>query len=354
MNDAIQKAITISKQPFNAETPRSALREPLTANTLFFVRNHFDVPDVDEAAWKLSIGGAVGSSRQFTLEEIQAFPNRKILALLECAGNGRTTLDPPVDGTLWDLGAVAQAEFTGTSLHNILSLVQPATDSVEILFTGADSGEVRTGESTPYARSLPLELALHPDVMLVWGMNGERLPLNHGYPLRLLVPGWYGMASVKWLQEISLLTIPFEGFFQQGDYVYREGKEFPEGAPVQEVRVRSLILSHSEGDTLGTGTHKISGVAWTGQGKISEVFISIDGGPNWKIAALEDTGGQYGWTRWHASVELNQPGSYSVIARAADAAGNVQPPAPVWNRGGYGNNVVQQITLRVSLNLPHS
>lgn len=348
MNDAIQKMIIISEQPFNAETPLSALRKPLTPNDLFYVRNHFDVPDVDEAAWKLSVGGAVGSSRQFTLEEIQAFPSRKILALLECAGNGRTSLEPPVNGTLWDLGAVAQAEFSGTSLHNVLDLVNPAADSIEALFTGADCGEVRTAESAHYARSLPLELALHPDVMLVWDINGEKLPLNHGYPLRLLVPGWYGMASVKWLKEITLLTTRFEGFFQQDEYVYFEGKEFPEGAPVQEVRVRSLILSHSDGDSHPAGTHEVSGVAWSGNGKITEVSLSADGGSNWQTAALDDNNEQYAWTRWRASVELNQPGAYSLIARAADAAGNVQPIAPLWNRGGYGNNVVQQITWRVS------
>ena len=345
MNDAIQNMITISEKPLNTETPQSALRDQITPNHSFYVRNHFEVPSIDDSTWKLKVEGTVNNAIEFTLESIQALPQRDMVVLLECAGNGRTTLDPPVKGILWDLGAVAQAKFTGTPLKSLLDLLETPANTVEVLFTGADSGEVETGESTPYARSLPIDIAVHPDVMLVWAMNDEPLPSNHGYPLRLLVPGWYGMASVKWLQQISFLNAPFEGFFQEREYVYLDSDDSPEGAPVQETRVRSMILSHINEDTVAVGIQQISGIAWSGQGEISEVLNSIDGGADWHPAELIKSNDRYGWTQWHARLEFPQPGTYTLITRATDSAGNVQPLSQIWNRGGYGNNMVQQIKL---------
>jgi len=347
MNDLTHQMVTISQQPLNAETPQSVLREQITPNNSFYVRNHFEVPRIDDSTWKLKVEGAVNNPIDFTLESIQALPQRDMVVLLECAGNGRTTLDPPVNGILWDLGAVAQAKFTGTPLHNLLDLVEIPTNTVEVLFTGADSGEVRTGESTPYARSLPIDLVLHPDVMLVWAMNDEPLPSNHGYPLRLLVPGWYAMASVKWLQQISFLNTHFEGFFQHSEYVYLEIEDLQDGAPVKEVRVRSMILSHFDEDSVAIGIQQISGIAWSGEGDIIEVSISINGGAEWHPAELVRSTNQYGWTQWHTRLEFSQPGTYSLIARATDSGGNMQPLSQFWNRGGYGNNVVQQIKLHV-------
>ncbi len=345
MNDAIQNMITISEKPLNTETPQSALRDQITPNHSFYVRNHFEVPSIDDSTWKLKVEGTVNNAIEFTLESIQALPQRDMVVLLECAGNGRTTLDPPVKGILWDLGAVAQAKFTGTPLKSLLDLLETPANTVEVLFTGADSGEVETGESTPYARSLPIDIAVHPDVMLVWAMNDEPLPSNHGYPLRLLVPGWYGMASVKWLQQISFLNAPFEGFFQRDEYVYAAGKDYPENAPVKKVRVRSMILSHTDGEAVAIGIHKINGIAWSGRGEITEVSISVDGGINWSPTTLTSSNGRYGWRRWRTSLDFSRPGKYSLIVRASDMEGNVQPLSQVWNRGGYGNNVVQQIKL---------
>lgn len=342
-----ERLVTVSEQPYNAETPLSALNETLTSNDLFYVRNHFDVPQLNLSDWALNVGGAVEDARKFALDEIRSLPNRSLLVPLECAGNGRTTLDPLVSGTQWGLGAIAQAEFTGTSLSNILDLVHPAEQSKEVVFTGADRGEVRTGETTNYTRSLPLDIARHPDVLLVWEMNSQPLPRDHGFPLRLLVPGWYGMASVKWLQDIRLAAAPFEGFFQKDDYVYSESEALSEGAPVRDMRVRSLIVSHTDGETLPIGKHEFSGIAWGGQGGIAEVALSSDGGTTWLPADLEAPAGEYAWTGWKLSLEYTQPGPRSLILRAADGEGSRQPLAQFWNRGGYGNNLVHRITIHV-------
>ncbi len=322
MNDPQPQLIPVSERPFNAETPPQALREPLTPNPQFYVRNHFDVPSLDADSWSLQVNGAVNSPQTFTLEALQALPNRTKTILLECAGNGRTTLDPPIKGTTWDLGAVAQAQFTGIPLGEVLALAGPQPEAVEVRFTGADQGKVRTGETAAYARSLPLEMAYNPDVLLAWAMNGEPLPPDHGYPLRLVVPEWYGMASVKWLNEISLITTPFEGFFQRDDYVYVESQELPEGAPVQLMRVRSLILSHQDGMTLIPGAVEVSGIAWSGQGAIAEMAVSPDGGRNWIPAILTPPTGKYGWTSWRVNLEFKQPGEVTLMARAADTGGN--------------------------------
>ena len=215
-------------------------------------------------------------------------------------------------------------------------------------FTGADRGQVRTGETTAYARSLPLEIAKNPDLLLAWEMNGEALPPNHGYPLRLVMPNWYGMASVKWLQEISLLTSPFNGFFQSDDYVYSETHKFPEGAPVRNMLVRSLILSHANEDILKPGIHEVAGISWSGEGPIGKVSVSIDDGKTWNNAELLPAIGKYAWTRWRLEVDLQQPGSYTILSRATDISGGIQPLKQMWNKGGYGNNMVQRVELQVA------
>ena len=347
MSKSTPQLKTISKRPFNAETPIQALDKPLTPNDQFYVRNHFDVPTIDAASWRLQINGAVNTSQQYSLQELQKLPTHTMPVLLECAGNGRASLNPPINGTTWNLGAVAQAEFTGTPLAKVLELANPQSEAVELRFTGSDQGKVRTGETSAYARSLPIEMTSDPDVLLAWEMNGEPLPANHGYPLRLVVPDWYGMASVKWLQEISLITIPFEGFFQSDDYVYSEAQGIPEGAPVKNMRVRSLITSHRNGNILKAGNQEINGIAWSGASAIAEVSISLDGGENWKKTDLLPSTGKYAWTPWQIALVFNKPGTYEIITRASDSNGNIQPLDQIWNRGGYGNNMVQTVEIEV-------
>lgn len=274
-------------------------------------------------------------------------PIKTLSLTLECAGNGRTSMDPQPKGTPWDYGALSVLEVTGTSLSNLLQRGKLQEDVVEISFKGADSGEVQPGRKVSYIRSLPLEVALHPNTMLVWAMNGEPLPRNHGFPLRLHVPGWYGMAAVKWLIEVEARTEPFEGFFQTEHYTYQAEQGTPEGEPVREMRVRSLVISPVDGATLSSGEVEIHGLAWSGKGAVSQVEVSTDGGHSWEMAEIIPTPSAHTPSHWRWNMEDVEPGSYSVLSRAMDSTGEMQPLAQRWNALGYGNNGVQLVEFNV-------
>jgi DMSO/TMAO reductase YedYZ molybdopterin-dependent catalytic subunit len=288
----------VSDKPFNAETPFAALRSKVTPSDLFYVRNHFDVPSLDINLFSLKINGAAGIQKEFSIQQLKEFPERDLLVVMECAGNGRASMNPTIKGTPWNLGAISQANFTGTSLHNILESVGYTKDAIEVRFTGIDQGKVRTGRTEKYVRSLPLEVALHEDTILAWQMNGEPLPLQHGFPLRLVVPSWYGMASVKWLGEITILTEPFEGFFQTKEYVYVSEDGTAEETPVSNIRVRSLILEPADGSAIKKDMIQISGVAWTGSGTIAKVEIRFDQGADWIEVKIEPPTSPFGIYRW--------------------------------------------------------
>jgi len=348
MSKALDQMNVVSDRPLNAETPRKALQQKLTPNNLFYVRNHFDIPEADSETWSLEFSGALKQAGTFSIADLKALPQRSQIVVLECAGNGRINLDPLVMGTTWGEGAIAQAEFTGISLSRLLDLVGIAENVIEVLFTGADSGKVRTGETTSYARSLPLDLARHPDILVAWQMNGQPLPSEHGYPLRLLVPKHYGMSSVKWLNRIDLLTEKFDGFFQADEYVYMESEDQKDGSPVEEMRVRSLFASHEDGETLSPGQHQFSGIAWSGLGEITEVALSRDAGATWQRAELQAADGPYAWASWKADLNLEERGEHILLLRASDGSGMQQPLEQYWNRGGYGNNIAQKLRLVVS------
>jgi len=347
MRKALQQMSVVSESPLNAETPRLALQEKLTPNSLFYVRNHFDIPEAESDTWSLDVGGEVQKAASFSLDDLKAFPQQSHIVVLECAGNGRINLDPLVKGTTWGEGAIAQAEFTGLSLFHLLDLVGAAQNVIEVLFTGADSGKVRTGETSSYARSLPLDFAKHPDILIAWEMNGQPLPPEHGFPLRLLVPKHYGMSSVKWLKRIDLLTEKFEGFFQTDDYVYMESEDQKDGTPVEEMRVRSLFASHEDSATLNAGKHQFSGIAWSGLGEVTQVVLSTDAGETWQNAELQAADGPYAWARWTHELNLDEPGEHTLLLRATDSSGMQQPLEQYWNRGGYGNNITQKLRLTV-------
>jgi DMSO/TMAO reductase YedYZ molybdopterin-dependent catalytic subunit len=343
MSEINKKLETVTEHPFNAATPLSVLSDARTPNPLTYVRNHFSIPDLNETSWRLKLGGEFDQPREYTLAELQDLPIRTIPLTLECAGNGRKSMDPQPKGTPWDYGAVSVIEVTGTSLLNLLETVGLRDNVVELSFHGADEGEVEPGRSVSYVRSLPLELALHPDTMLVWAMNGETLTPEHGYPLRLHVPGWYGMAAVKWLEEIRALPEPFEGFFQSEHYVYREEVGTPEAEPVREMRVRSLITYPEHGASLENGRIEILGMAWSGKGEITRVEVSTDGGATWVTAHLDRPESEYVPSVWTHQWTPVEPGSYTLLSRATDSAGDIQPLEQRWNKGGYGNNGVQAV-----------
>ncbi len=327
--------LTVEENPYNAETPLSALIDEVTDSNLVYVRNHFEAPQIEASDWSLQVGGSVESPQALSLSEIKALPAKTLRMTLECAGNGRVSMDPAPAGTPWGYGAVSVVEFSGTPLSNLLDQVGVLDEAVEVVFHGADKGEAMPGRTEQYVRSLPLELALKPDIILAWEMNGEPLSVDHGFPLRLVVPGWYGMALVKWLNQIIVSKDEFSGFFQGEQYVYSEEEGTPEGEAVRSIRVRSLILQASSREN---GEVEISGIAWSGEGPISKVELSWDGGSEWHEAEVDDSTSRFDVQRWRYLWKPTESGEFRVVSRAADDAGRSQPESDVWNRGGYGNN----------------
>ncbi len=339
--------VPVQEDPFNAESPMEALADPGMATSSFYVRNHFQTPTIEEDEWSLKVDGEVSLPAQLSLEDLRGFPNRSVWITLECAGNGRSVLDPAPKGTPWRFGAVGTAKFTGASLADVLHRVKPKGQAVEILFEGADRGEAEPGREVQYARSLPLDVALQADTVLAWAMNDEPLAPDHGFPLRVVVPGWYGMASVKWLVRIAALTQPFGGFFQKEHYVYIGEAGLKDHTPVTTMRVRSVIARPAPGAVLDMGPHEISGIAWSGEGEIADVEVSVDDGQVWDRANLEEARSPYAASPWRYEWVPQEPGEYMLVARARDRSGNVQPESPVWNAQGYGNNAVHRIPITV-------
>ena len=339
--------VPVQTDPFNAETPIQALSEPITPTPLVYVRNHFNVPKIDLDAWRILVDGVVERPLRIALSDLQGLPHRQMVVTLECAGNGRTLMAPVPSGTPWRLGAVSTVRVTGTSLYHVLERARIRSDAIEVLFVGADRGLVKEGQIEPFARSLSLEVARNPDVLLVWALNDERLPLEHGFPVRLMVPNWYGVASVKWLVRISVLSRPFEGYFQKENYVYEGERDTPGSRPVTLMRTRSLISWPADGSEHPLGTMKLLGIGWSGHGSISHVEISTDEGRSWNAAELGKPLSSHSATPWHFEWNPSSKGSYEIMVRATDDAGNTQPLEPVWNVRGFGNNAVERI--RVTL-----
>jgi sulfane dehydrogenase subunit SoxC len=340
--------VEVSRRPFNAETPLAALLEEVTPAELVYVRNNFDVPEIDPAGWTLSVGGAVGSPRTLGLAEIQALPATDRLITMECAGNARARMSPVPSGTPWCYGAVSVVRFTGARLADVLGPARLASDAVELVFTGADRGEVEPGGVVSFQRSMTIADATSDDVILAWAMNGAPLTAEHGAPLRLVVPGAYGMASVKWVQSIEAVRVPFTGHFQTERYIYVEEPGIQDGEPVRRMRVRSLILDPCDGTTLDRGAVEIRGIAWSGHATIARVEVSTDGGGTWKAAELGPATSAYATRGWRHAWTPPGPGRYRLTCRASDAIGNTQPLAQVWNRLGYGNNGPHSVDVTIA------
>jgi DMSO/TMAO reductase YedYZ molybdopterin-dependent catalytic subunit len=329
----------LTSRPLNAEVDLPAQVGVITPNTSFYVRNHFDIPELDPRNWRLSIGGRVDRPLSLSLPELRRLPSRSLVVTLECAGNGRALVDPPVDGEQWHLGAVSTAEWTGVPLAVVLDRAGLGHNAREVVFRGADRGTPRgQPDALRFERSLPLDVARNPDVLLAYAMNGEPLPAEHGFPLRLVVPGWYGMASVKWLSAIDVTDRPFAGFFQVDRYVV-------ENEPLSQMRVRALITEPADGATVPRGDLLIRGLAWSGRASVTRVDVAI--GDKWTEARLPDDPIRHAWRRWELTTRVDDVGAVVLRARATDASGDTQPERPVWNRLGYRNNVVQAVRVDV-------
>jgi DMSO/TMAO reductase YedYZ molybdopterin-dependent catalytic subunit len=337
---------TVQESPYNAETPLSALAHVPTPAQLFYVRSNFAIPRLSLADWRLTVAGAVTTPRTFSFDELERFPRHDALVLLECAGNGRRRMVPVPSGVGWDLGAVSCAVFRGIRLSDVLAACNPSDKAVEVLFVGADVGEVSPGRVIAFERSLPIERALDPAVLLASEMNGAPLTPEHGYPMRVLVPRWYAVSSVKWITEIRVLEQPFTGHFQTERYVYLGDASVPDGTPVREMRVRALIAQPEDSATVSRGDVVVRGIAWSGAGRIAMVEVSTDNGTSWQAGSLTEPRTQGAPVLW-SFVWKATPGVYTILARATDAAGNTQPLDSVYNNLGYGNNLVQRIRVTV-------
>ena len=338
--------VMINPAPFNAEAPPEALDGEITPVEFHYVRSNFAVPIHDGT---LQIGGAVDNPATLTLDDLRAMPAIERAVTLECAGNGRFATRPLPAGEPWGDFAVSTARWKGALLTDVLQEARPAADSVDVRFDGADHGPYHLNpvladtnrSELRFQRSLPLAHSADPasEIMIAYEMNGQPLIPDHGAPFRLIVPHWYGVASVKWLQRIEVLTVPYAGEFQTGHYIYEW--EDREHEPVTLMRVRARITDPSPGATIATGTYTIRGKAWSGTGPITEVHVSFTGEGDWQPAKVEPPTGPYHWQEWTLDWEPPGIGRHSLRARATDAAGNTQPDVPPWNRLGYGNNAIE-------------
>jgi len=320
--------ITRQREPENFESNFAALSGFRTPASSFYVRNHFAAPKIDLKTWRLKVEGAVERPQEFTLEGIQKLANRTMPVTLECAGNGRVFLSPPARGVNWELGAVGTAEWTGVQLPAILEQAGLKQDAVEVVLEGPDSG---TPEGAPgavaFARSIPLEKAKKPETLLAFGMNGQELPAEHGFPVRAIVPGWYGMASVKWLTRILVVDKPYRGFWQTMDYSYFDRTHgLPTVIPITTMQVKSQLARPSAGDTIAAGKpYSISGAAWAGENDIARVEVSTDGGKTWGEAELGMDNAPFCWRLWNYEWKSPERGKTKLMARATDSNGRVQP-----------------------------
>jgi DMSO/TMAO reductase YedYZ molybdopterin-dependent catalytic subunit len=327
----------VTAAPENSETPLHSLRSWVTPTPWFFVRNHFDVPARILGDWRLRVSGCVERPAEWTLGDLADLPERTVFCTMECAGNGRSFLQTRVPGVHWGAGAIGHAEWTGVSVSHLLKMAGLHSDAMEVVFWGADQGsEPDHPAPMHFARALPLAKALDADTLLVTRMNGEILNAAHGYPIRLLVPGWYGVASVKWLTHVEVINRPFDGYYQTKKYVIqRSASNGPETVPVGAMAVKAEILRPASGAVLGLGTNRLFGVAWAGEHAVTRVDVSTDGGKSWSEAELTGLRAPYSWTLWEYLWEVAIPGEYSLLSRAVSADGRMQPADHDPLLGGY-------------------
>jgi DMSO/TMAO reductase YedYZ molybdopterin-dependent catalytic subunit len=335
----------------NHGMPLEALRYPVTPLGLHYLLIHYDIPAVDPAAFRLTVDGAVDRPLELSLDDLRARPATTAAVTFECAGNGRARLLPRPLSQPWLVEAVGTGQWTGVALRPLLEEAGLQREVCEVVFTGLDRG-VEGGVEQDYARSLRLEDAFDDDVILAYALNGEPLPPQHGFPLRLLVPRWYGMANVKWLTRITAVTEHFAGFQNERGYRLRTNADDP-GQPVTRMAPRALLMPPGIPDFMtrrrlvGIGPCRVDGRAWSGRGDVVAVEVSVDGGATWQTATLEPPVDRHAWCGWSYEWNATTPGEYELCCRAIDSTGARQPDDPVWNLGGYENNALQRVPVTV-------
>ncbi len=355
-----QEAVTIpgkramilhNDRPEDLETPLSYFDRWLTPTDAFFVRQHLPRPVIDEASFRLSIAGRTARAVQLSLADIRKLPQYSVPAVLECTGNGRGFFQPRVPGIQWGRGAVGNAEWSGPRLSDVLKSAGADLGSAYVTLNGADIGVAKTPD---FIRSLPMRKALDQNTLLAVKMNGEPLPDLHGFPLRLIVPGWDGTSWVKWVNSLTVANEQDQGFFMNPAYRFPQHPGAP-GQPVDRadlaviegMPVKSYITGHADGEKVRVGAVTLRGMAWAGEERVVKVDVSTDGGSIWMPAELPGKDLPFTWRLWSAEWRPKQPGYYTVMSRATDSAGRVQPFVAQWNPSGYLFNAVDRIGLIV-------
>lgn len=357
-DDKARQAISLiirQKEPKNLETPLDRVDSFLTPTELFYIRNHAAPPKLELASYRLQIDGAVSKPLSLTYEELRDMPAETRSAVLECAGNSRIFLVPQVKGAQWELGALGNAEWTGVPLCNLLERAGLEEEACEIVLEAPDRAIPTEGVLPPglvsYARSLPRAKALQREVLIAYQMNGRELPQDHGYPVRAIVPGYYGMSSVKWLTRIYAVREPFQGYWQTSDYGYWD---YVDGNPVQrplgEMKVKSEIFRPTPYETLASNqAYTVFGAAWAGETDVTDMSVSTDSGQSWAQAEFIDPIQRYAWRRWKFDwVTPGKPGRYTLLSRAKAANGDVQPDKHDENYATYVINHLLPIEVTVA------
>ena len=351
--ETLNGLVVREREPLNLEMPFTTLNGFTTPNESFYVRCHFPIPEIKAADWSLKIEGEVEVPFSLSYDELLAMESQTVTATLECAGNNRDFLDPKVKGVQWGLGAVGNASWSGVPLSSVLKRAKVKSSALEVILEGADEGEIanppKPAGRIRYARSVPLEKA-KADVLLAHTMNGEKLSASHGFPLRALVPGWYAMASVKWLRRIIVTDKPFGGYYQSIDYTFwRRADGLPSLVPIAEQQIKAEIARPENGETVPAGkTIRIYGAAWSSDAEITKVEISVDSGASWQKARLLDDSIKNAWRLWEFDwLTPTKPRKLTIQARATDARGRVQPLERDGDRGTYMINHVLPIQVEV-------
>lgn len=345
--------IVRSSRAEDSEMPLEGFLESyITPIDRFFVRSHHYVPSVDPAAWRLQVNGKVTTALNLTMEELKKLPRVELVSVLECAGNGRALYEPSMAGLQWTYGSIGNGRWAGVRLADVLKKAGVQPGAVEVLFDGAD---VPVGKQPDFQRGIPFNKAMDPNTILAYEMNGEALPKEHGFPLRVIVPGWAGDCWVKWITRIEVRDTDSEGFYMKTAYRH-PGKGVPPGTavdpaqmkPVTTLQIKSIIASHIDGQDIGLAPQKLRGAAWSNESPVAVVEVSIDGGRQWRPARLGKDVARFGWRQWEQDWTPPQAAFYSVMVRARNAAGENQPFAPEWNPSGYGHNVVHVVRLNAT------
>lgn len=346
--DPVMKVLT--ERPLTANVTAENLNDAVTPTNRLFIRNNLLTPDLQAAGHTLTIKGFVDKPMTLTLDDLKsAFPAVTVQGMLECAGSGRTAFSPLPKGTPWNpLGGYGCPRWTGASLRDILKAAGVKPDAVHVAFFGADFGELPT--APPVARSIPMSKALEPNTLVAWAINGEPLPKIHGFPLRMMVPGWVASASTKWLVGIEVLDAPFKGTYMDDSYrvpvhPVAPGEKMPkESVSTEAWPVKSVITAPAPGVKFKIGDSiTVTGKAWAGEQSIAKVEISLDEGVSWKRAELAKPGDKYAWRLFSHTVQPQRQGYLTILARATDSKGNVQPIVAQWNPLGYFWNGIHRL-----------